>query len=58
MKYRAIKVSEDTYNLIRDVLKKIESQGWRGFGSKREGNICLGSVVDEAVTQLQAKQRR
>jgi hypothetical protein len=58
MKFHAVRVSEETYNKIRDVLAKVSSRGWSGFGSKREGNICLGSVVDEAISQFQAKQRR
>lgn len=58
MKFCTIRVPEETYNHIKEALEAVIHQGWQGFGSKRQSNISLGSVVDEAITQFRAKAKK
>jgi hypothetical protein len=58
MTFRTIRVPEETYNRVKEALETVIHQGWQGFGSKRQSNISLGSVVDEAITQFQARAKK
>jgi hypothetical protein len=57
MKWLSIKIPQDTYELVQELVTATNREGWRALGIDRSDRPGLGLVIDEAVRLLAARRK-